>query len=189
MKKFLLNITGNWWLAALIGIGLLGWAGYAMYQAKTGGAVRPAAELKKIAGKVEKASEVTVERKGRRGRSRGTDRYYELEVAAAGATEKVRIGKWVNQNTVREVVSEDITAMVDADDHNIAYGINLKGRDLIRYEETAKAMQAAADANASSATSSGTLGFGVVMLLIGAAGFFLNKKLLASIQADEQHAA
>lgn len=186
MKKFLLNITGNWWLAALVGIGLLGWAGYAMYQAKTGGAVRLAAELVKIAGKVEKASEVTVERKGRRGRSRGTDRYYELDVATAGATEKVRIGIWVSQNTVRAVVSEDITAMVDADDHNIAYAINSKGKELIRYEETAKVMQAAADASASSASSAGSIGFGLLMLLIGAAGFFLNKKLLASLQAEAQ---
>ena len=188
MKKFLQTITGNWWLAALVGIGLLGWAGYAAFQAKSGGAVRPASALKKIAGKVEKASEVTVERKGRRGRSRGTDRYYELDVAAGGATEKVRVGIWVNQNTLRAAVNEEISAMVDADDHNIVYALSAKGQELIRYEETARVMQSQAEASASSATSSGSIGFGLVMLAIGAGGFFLNRKLLASLQAEQPQA-
>jgi len=31
MKNFMLSITGNWWIAALLGIGLLLWAGYTMY--------------------------------------------------------------------------------------------------------------------------------------------------------------
>lgn len=186
MKNFLLGITGKWWVAGLIGVGLLVWAGYAAYQAKTGGAVRPAAELAKISGKVEKASQVTVERRGRRGGSRGTDRYYELEVNTGKGAEKVRVGNWVTQEAIRVVIQENITAQVDADDHNIVYAISAGGKDVIRYDDTARVMQAKAESSAATATSSGMLGFGVIMLLVGVGGFFLNRKLLESAQAEQQ---
>lgn len=188
MKNFLLGITGKWWVAGLIGAGLLLWAAYAAYQAKTGGAVQPAAELAKISGKVEKASQVTVERRGRRGGSRGTDRYYELEVNTGKAAEKVRVGYLVNQEVVRFIVQENISAQVDADDNNIAYAVSVGGKDVIRYADTAKVMQAKAESSAATATSSGMLGFGLLMLALGAGGFFLNRKLLESLRAEQQQA-
>jgi len=42
MKHFLLRTAGNWWIVVLTGLGIFVWAGYAAYQAKAAGAVRPA---------------------------------------------------------------------------------------------------------------------------------------------------
>ena len=62
-------MTGKAWIACLLGVAILGFAGYSLYMADGDHAVVARDKLAKVSGKVESAAEVTVTAT-RRGRQR-----------------------------------------------------------------------------------------------------------------------
>jgi hypothetical protein len=187
IKSILLWITGYAWLALIGGIGILGYAGYSQFKASTGTAYTAADQLSSLSGKVVKATEVTVTSKSRKGRTRGTERYYEIEVKPeAGDAQKLRINLTVGPKKLEAILDEKIAAKYDAESDNLAYEITMGGKAVLSYDETKATLQASADAQAKSMGGAGTWGLGVLLLLVGAGGMWLKRKLSAQIEQEEK---
>ncbi len=187
IKSILLWITGYAWLALIGGIGILGYAGYSQFKASSGTAYMAADQLSSLSGKVVKATEVTVTSKSRKGRTRNTDRYYEIEVKPdTGDAQKLRMNLNVGPKKVETILDEKIAAKFDAEGDNLAYEIKMGSNTVLSYDETKATMQASADAQAKSMGGAGTWGLGVLLLLVGAGGMALKRKLSADQEQEEK---
>jgi hypothetical protein len=182
VRQILLQILGYAWIALLAGIGIVGYGIYAQVKAASGSAYVAQDQLAKLSGKVTEASEVTVTSKRRRGGSRVSDKYYEINVKPdAGEAQKLRIHLGWGQKKVEDIIDEKIDATFDSNDSNIVYTIASQGKSLMTYEETKTRLQANADAQASS-WSWGSMGLGVLLAAVGAAGMFLRRRLEAGLE-------
>jgi hypothetical protein len=180
MSKIGLWITSKAWLVLLIGVGMLGLAGWNAWKAAGDHAVAAQQDLTTITGKVVQAGVMTVEHKRRRGGS-WTERYYRLDVApaAGGEVVKLRLPMSVSEDTVREFVDAKIDARYDATDGNEIYIGAADGKALISYEAT-KARRVAAAKARSDADGGGLVGGGFLLLIGGALGLWWRKRLLAA---------
>ncbi|MDO5626139.1 MAG: hypothetical protein Q4G71_15800 [Pseudomonadota bacterium] len=192
-KRLLFWILGYAWLLLLIGLGLLGMAGYAVFSASQGGKIPPEAALTVQSGHIVAGRTVTVERKRRRSGSTSTRRYYELDLQPPGAAlVKLRVDYAVPRRTLEVALEEDVTVKYDPDDSNATYVIQLDGQDVLPYAQMARLSQQRADADKASHASWGSIGTGLVLALLGAGGVAWRRKLLADDdaqaeqQADEQ---
>lgn len=187
IKSILLWITGYAWLGLIAGIGILGYAGYTQFKASSGTAYTAADQLSSLSGKVVKATEVTVTSKSRKGRTRGTERYYEIEVKPdVGDAQKLRVNLNVGPKKVEAILDEKIAAKFDPDGDNLAYEIKMGSNTVLSYDETKATMQASSDVQAKSMGGAGTWGLGVLLLLVGIGGMVLKSKLSADIEQEEK---
>jgi hypothetical protein len=184
LRNILIGITGYGWIVLLVGLGILGYAGYTKFKASSGTAYAAVEQLSNVSGKVVKASEVTVTSKGRRGRSRTSDRYFEIEVKPdAGDAQTLRINLSVGAKKVEAILDEKIAAKFDPEDNNLVYEVKMGSKDVLSYEDTKAYMQKAADSQARAMGDAVTLGLGALLLVLGAGGMFFNRKLSAQAVA------
>lgn len=185
VRSILLWVTGYGWLALLAGLGLLGYAGYAQYKASGDHAYVAREKLQSISGKVETASEVTVTSKRRRGGSRVSDRYYEIAVkpTAGSEAQKLRIALSVGRSKVQDIIDEQITALYDPDDNNIAYDIQMGSQPVLDYETTKGRLLAQAESSARFTSGWANLAGSFLLAVVGAIAMALNRRLRRSAAA------
>lgn len=184
VRNILISITGYGWIALLAGLGLFGYAAYSNYKASDDHAFAQRDKLTSVSGHVAEVSEVTVTSRRRRGGSRVSDRYYEATVKpASGEAMKLRMSLSVGEKTARSIIDEDIAALYDADDNNIAYDISMGGKTLLAYETTKARLQTIAEAEAKSIGGWLTFMAAIGITALGAALMYLNGRLKRDDQA------
>lgn len=184
IKSILIKITGYGWIVVLAGLGLLGMAIYSQVKASGGSAYTAQDKLTTISGVVTQATEVTVTSKRRRGSSRVSDRYYQIDVKPeSGEAQKLRISLAVDKQKIADTIEEKITAQYDADDDNIVYAIAQGAQKVLTYDETKNRMQASAERAAAETGSFGNIIGCIALMLVGGLAVFANRKLKASVTA------
>lgn len=177
MKDWIYQATGKAWMALLIGIGMLGWAGYAQFKANadTHGAAVEALVSK--SGTIMGGTEVTETNKRRRGGSR-THRYFELEAKVGnGGTEKWRVDYAVERRKLEGLIDETVEVRVDPSESNLVYEIKHQGATVVSLQDMQKIMADHDRAAASAATSRSSLIVGAGALLLGIVGLFLRRRI------------
>lgn len=181
-RKFILWVLSYAWLALVVGLGLLGFAGYSSYKADHGAGIPPKNELVATKGHVSDAQEVTVERKRRRG-GKTTERFFELTVKpeAAGEVVKLRVDYSFGADRLAPVVDETISALYDSNDHNLVYELlSGDGSPVLSFDDMSQLMHAKAEAEKANMTSAGMLGFAAILAVLGGLGVAWRRKLVAS---------
>lgn len=177
MRDWLYQVTGKAWLALLIGIGILGWAGYAQFKANSDTHGTAVEDLVAKSGTIVGGSEVTETTKRRRGGST-TRHYFVLDAKVAdGSTEKWRVDYAIGRNKLEPLIDEAVEVRVDPSDNNLVYEVKLKGKPVVSLADVQQIMESKDKAAASSATDKGTLIVGVVALLLGIGGLLLRRRL------------
>lgn len=177
MRDWLYQVTGKAWLALLIGIGILGWAGYAQFKANSDTHGTAVEDLVAKSGTIVGGSEVTETTKRRRGGST-TRHYFVLDAKVAdGSTEKWRVDYAIGRSKLEPLIDEAVEVRVDPSDNNLVYEVKLKGKPVVSLADVQQIMESKDKAAASSATDKGTLIVGVVALLLGIGGLLLRRRL------------
>jgi hypothetical protein len=178
-RKFILWVLSYAWIALLAGLGLLAMAGYTVYSAGHGGKIPLEADLTVASGHIVEGREMTVERKRRRG-GRSTSKHYELDLKpASGEILKLKIDHAVPRDALADAVDEDVTVKYDPNDDNNTYVIQRDGQDLVPYAAMAQLSQKRANEDKATFTSGGMMGFAALLALLGAAGVWWRRRLLA----------
>jgi hypothetical protein len=168
-------------LALYVLLGGLLLVGLAIYQLKAehGGGVPAKSELSTVTGAVVDGREVSVEHKGRRG-GKTTATYFELDVKAEGRAEllKVRVDGRVPKERIEPIgEAEKLTITYEPSDLNLVFDITDGKTTFLRYDEVAKLPQIGADSAAQSSVA--LIGVGALLVLLGAAGLFWRRTLVA----------
>ena len=187
-RRFLLWILSYAWIVMLAGLGLLAMAAYTAYSADHGGKIPKEADLTVLSGHIVEGREMTVERKRRRG-GRTTSKHFELDLKpATGDIIKLKVDFAVPRQALEDAVDEDVTVKYDPDDENNTYVIQQGGKDLVPYAKMAELSQRRADSDKATFTSSGMLGFAAVLAVLGSAGFWWRRRLVAADHASATQA-
>lgn len=177
IRKIFIFITGYAWVLLLLGPGMVAMSLWSHWKAEGDHAYTARQALQTVTGTVTSAAEVTVKRK-----RRATKHYYEIAVApaAGGDTRKLRIDYSTPQQLVGELIDEQVTALVDADDSDLVYEVAVGGQPVITYEATRERLAAEAVSSAQSLSGAGMWVLAIFITLIGAAGLWANRRLRAA---------
>jgi hypothetical protein len=185
MRDWIYQLTGKAWLALVVGIGILGWAGYAQFKANADTHGTAVEDLVAKSGTIVSGSEITETTKRRRGGST-TRHYFVLDAKVAdGSTEKWRVDYAVGRKKLEPLIDEAVEVRLDPSDNNLVYEVKLKGQSVVTLAEVQQIMAVKDKVAASSATDKGTLIVGIVALLLGIGGLFLRRRIAAG-HASEQ---
>lgn len=177
MRDWLYQVTGKAWLALLVGIGILGWAGYAQFKAGADTHGTAVEDLVAKSGTIVSGSEITETTKRRRGGST-TRHYFVLDAKLAdGSTEKWRVDYAIGRSKLEPLIDEAVDVRIDPSDNNLVYEVKLKGKPVVALADVQQIMESKDKAAASNATEKGTLILGTVALLLGIGGLFLRRRL------------
>ena len=177
MRDWLYQVTGKAWLALLVGIGILGWAGYAQFKAGADTHGTAVEDLVAKSGTIVSGSEITETTKRRRGGST-TRHYFVLDAKLAdGSTEKWRVDYAIGRSKLEPLIDEAVDVRIDPSDNNLVYEVKLKGKPVVALADVQQIMESKDKAAASNATEKGTLIVGTVALLLGISGLFLRRRL------------
>jgi len=176
MRTILLFITRYAWLVLLLGLGLMGMALHSVWKASGDNAWSAREQLATIEGTVIKATEVTVQSR------RSKKQHYQLDVRdAGGTTHELRMDISTPRELVAHIVQEPVAALADPDDNYLVYEISLAGRDpLMPYEHTRQRLQTEAERAARTFNNAGVWGGALCLALLGGAGVWGRRKLLAA---------
>lgn len=165
------------WPLLLAGLFLVGALGYAYYKAEDKQGVLAQDQLTVSAGEVIKGVEITLESRGRRGRSRA-ERYFELTVRPdIGADQKWRIDPLVARATVEKIIGRRAQAKLDPAEGNLVYVLASEGEFLLTYEQMLKIIQDYAQANKANSADPLIWALAAVLLGLGLAGVWLRRSL------------
>jgi len=161
----------------LVGLFIGAGLGYAHYRADGTDAVIAQEQLVVAVGEVLKGAEVTVQTRGRRGRSTA-ERYFELTVRPdIGADQKWRVDPQVAKAAVEKIIGRRAQAKLDPAENNLVYVLASEGEFLLTYEQMLKILQGYAQEQKADISTPLIGTFAALLFGLGVVGIWLRRKL------------